>query len=421
MTVQRLSEWLTLPRPFRPRPINKRDAHRRINKIARALLPGAVDEATGHAADNLVNAWAVGWASAVNQQYFEYATLADLRVERAAARRVRPQLRHEQDQRYLDELATGRAAALAGLIGQPTAPTVAPPAAPPVVRHDGPVTGYADASLVAGQPAGRYVHALAFTLAAGADAAALWQVLQLLMGSSPGWLSALVVAGLTAAALYLAHMTGALLRDRVAAVRWVRPAKAWLCMATWLVLGLICFWVRLLVLPEEMVTDGSFGSAQESTVVTAARDATMENAIVFLGLYVGAGVVTAIGAYVTRNPLAAAYRAACQAHRRAARRARASAAAFHKADARWRAQVAARANAARILQYRVHDCWTFATELKQHARLVIAQGAQDPAFTDAVLDQDWITHPLWPVAGALPPTGNGPPADERGNGRKRHG
>jgi hypothetical protein len=417
MTV-RLSEWLTLPRPFRPRPIDKRDAHRRIEEIARGLLPGAVDEATGHAADNLVNAWAVSWASAVTQQYFAYLTLADLRVERAAARRVRPQLRHEQDRRHLDELATGRAAALARLTGRPTEPAGVPTG----VRHDGPAAGYADASLVAGQPAGRYVHALAFTLAAGADAAALWQVMQLLLDRSPEWLSALVVAGLTAAVLYLAHMTGALVRDQVAAVRWVRPVKAWLCSAIWGALGLICFWVRLLVIPEVPVADGAFGPAQKSATVPAARDTAVENAIVFLGLYVGAGVVAAVGAYVTRNPLAAAYRAAGRAHRRAARRARASAAAFRKADARWRAQVAARVNAARILQYRVHDCWTFATELKQHARLVIAQGAQDPAFTDAVLDQDWITHPLWPVPGALPPIGDGPPADDRGDGRNgRHG
>ncbi|MGH4025099.1 MAG: hypothetical protein ACRDRV_11020 [Pseudonocardiaceae bacterium] len=387
-----VQQWeLTRPAPpFRPRPIDKENAQQEVERIASGLLPHGVDEATGHAVDNLVNAWAVDWAIAVKRQHLEYAARADGRVERAAAKRIRPLRRHEHNQQALVEAATARQAALAELTGQPATH----PDAAATVTDGRPGTGYTGASLPAGRTAGSYLHVLAFTVAGLADAAALWQVMQLLMPRQSPWLSALVVAGLATAVLYLAHLAGALFRDRVASVPWIRPPQAWLCVAGWLTLGMICFWIRLVVVvpgPVPVI----FGPTSANSPPPSVSEPVLENAVVFLGLYLGAGLVAAIGGYLTRNPLLARYRAAHRAHRRAARRAGASGKAIRTADARWRAELAARHSGERIRDCGIHDCATFASALKQHARLVLARGVQDPAFTDAVLDQDWRGNRLW--------------------------
>jgi len=106
---------------------------------------------------------------------------------------------------------------------------------------------------------------------------------------------------------------------------------------------------------------------------------------VFLGLYLGTGLVAIVGGYLTHNP---AYAALKQARRGENRHVAATAAAKH-------AEVTARGEVERLEQLSLHAdmiAWADQVELryqgevlKMEARLRAAQKVQDPAFTDAVI------------------------------------
>ena len=76
--------------------------------------------------------------------------------------------------------------------------------------------GFRDGTLLAGRPRSTYLHVLALLLAAGADMGAFVQVVELVLPDQD-WLDWLVVSGLTAVVLYLAHMIGVMLREARAA------------------------------------------------------------------------------------------------------------------------------------------------------------------------------------------------------------
>ncbi|MEU5907870.1 hypothetical protein ABZ780_26295 [Micromonospora sp. NPDC047467] len=69
------------PGPFRPQPVDAEAARRDIDRYVDRLAPDAVDEGTGYALDNLINARADGWLAELAVHYAEY----QVRVERHLA------------------------------------------------------------------------------------------------------------------------------------------------------------------------------------------------------------------------------------------------------------------------------------------------------------------------------------------------
>ena len=94
-------------------------------------------------------------------------------------------------------------------------------------------TGFRDGTLLGGRPRSAYLHALALLLAAGADIGAFTQVVEMVMTTSSGLTVFLVVAGLTAVVLYIAHMIGAMLRNATATRPSAKTAVACGCGAGW--------------------------------------------------------------------------------------------------------------------------------------------------------------------------------------------
>ncbi|MBB5112525.1 hypothetical protein ACWIF8_02025 [Micromonospora chalcea] len=60
------------PRPFRPQPVDPEAARREIDRYVDRLAPEAIDECTGHALDNLINARADAWLAELAVHYAEY-------------------------------------------------------------------------------------------------------------------------------------------------------------------------------------------------------------------------------------------------------------------------------------------------------------------------------------------------------------
>jgi hypothetical protein len=64
---------------FEPVPVDEAQARQKLGKLIEGLAQGAVDEATGHPLDNLINAMADQWVADVYAQHARYvATLVPL-------------------------------------------------------------------------------------------------------------------------------------------------------------------------------------------------------------------------------------------------------------------------------------------------------------------------------------------------------
>jgi hypothetical protein len=81
----RYAEDLPSPDPFRPSSIDEEEITAHVTELAGGLLPGAVDEAIGHALDNLINARVDQWCARVEAEYAEYRGRARFREQQAVA------------------------------------------------------------------------------------------------------------------------------------------------------------------------------------------------------------------------------------------------------------------------------------------------------------------------------------------------
>jgi hypothetical protein len=482
--------------PFRPELDQSGRVTRTLGFVSQ-LGPDSFDEATGHPLDNMINGQAEEWRRNLRQQYLHYRPLAYEHLARADS--VVEQYRHLRDNDLMKlraaEIAvetamlalTGRehnadtgyertnghrhgngwrtrqygtargasqaagatdgdsdwlglGAARAALGTAQRVPRselrqlVEPQDARRVPSWGEP--GFRDGTLLAGRSFGTYIYFCALVLAAGADVGAFVQVVELVLTSVPDGVVWLVIVGLTAVVLYIAHMIGVMLRQARAGVRtsyklagrfgsWLgRRFAAFLCTLVWLAIGLMAFWIRLTVpLPTtaQLSTGlgsggigggigggssggigggiGSGGIGGSSSAGSAAGTAphALQGAAIFLGLYVATGIVTALGAYFSHNPYRGRYVAAVAGFRKAGEQAAASAHQFGLAIAGRDRQRAEIETAAHVLAEALDQNVAFTAQLKQNVRVAIAGMAKDPAVTDALFDEDQQPDGLGPA------------------------
>jgi hypothetical protein len=451
--------------------LNHTERMRHVTDGVSRLGPESVDEGTAGPLDNLVNAQGHEWQHRLGQQYHAY---------QAAGRRQLRQLQgvveqyrhlHELDMQRLSDTEVAVESAIATLSGEPhgflyngnyqpteaSSGTLRDPQPTSVPVQEDPLAGQAalapprvsraelrrifepgdanrvpqwaepgfrDATLLAGRPRSTYVHMLVLLIAAGADIGAFTQVVERAMPDQTNLMVYLVVGGLAAVVLYIAHMIGAMLRGAKAtnshrAERGVR-LRNWIgsraatagCAVVWAALGYLAYWVRTHVPPPPAVQVGvgtiGGGSAPSGT---STDPHAAQAALLFLGLYVATGIVAALGAYFTHNPYRGQYVAAMRAYRKAAERAAASANQLGRAEAGYQRQVTELQDANSVLAEAQALDSAFTEQLKQSIRLQIATMARDPAVTDAIFDED--RDPYWRGQHGTSPNGHGAGAPRR--------
>jgi hypothetical protein len=427
----------------------------------------SVDEATGYPLDNLVNADGIQWHHNLAQQHYAYRARGDHRLREIQG--VVEQYWHlyDADLRRLHATEVAVESAMLELSGEPLeqAHVAASPdaATSPAARRRSRIgvsaetdplddiqealrpthvsrgelrrifepkdarraphwaaTGFGDGTLLGGRPRSTYLHTLALLLAAGADIGAFTQVVELVMPDQTTSTVYLVVAGLTAVVLYIAHMIGAMLRNATAAHPRANAGRAaWLatrlgsgavlvaCTLVWAAIGYLAYWVRRTVpLPSPpqvgggAIGSGIIGSSSES------NPHTFQIALIFLGLYAATGIVAALGAFFTHNPFRGRYIAALRAYRKAAERAAATASQLGRAEASYQRQATELDNSGQVLAEVQELDKAFTEQLKQSVRLQIAVLSKDPAVTDAIFDSDHA--PYWPSSNGSSVNGQGP-------------
>jgi hypothetical protein len=267
----------------------------------------------------------------------------------------------------------------------------------------GPDRGFAGPAEVSGLPMTEIVYWFALALAAGADVAAFHQVVSLILRDQGDALVWLMVVGLTAIALTLAHFAGRLARDVTAGRGPATWKQVFACAIPWVALGVAAFAVRLIV------ADSSGGTTVDGSIVgggdvgKSARQASA--AVLFLVLYVGAGAVAAFGEFLSRNPLRSEYRRSLRAHNRALGRLSRSQPPYELAVQVYRQRARSRAREEANWQAAREQRLAHADELKRYAAVLIAAHLQDPSVTDAMTLPD-----RRPIAG---PNGGTPTGETR--------
>ncbi len=364
------SQELPAPVPFTPTPVDEAGANAWVIEKADSLVPGAVDEALGHALDNAINARADQWIALVHSEFAQH--LAGLKFMRdhadsAVAQEIRLQ---PPDTHRVIETETARNAAAVRLRGENDKPGWAEP-------------GYADPTLLAGRPRGSSIYVLALVVAAAADIAAFYQVVEVALNLSQTMGTVLVV-GFTGVTLALAHFIGRMLRDRRAGAKWVQGLMIAVVAIIWLALGGLAYWVRL----KSGGGSGGFALPGTQSSGSGSTQGTPAAAAMFAGLYAATGAVAAIGAYFTHNPLHAAFAQSIREHRRAAEDHGLSARRLRLAEAEREFYVGQMTAALLVRDEAVLARHALAAELKQLARLEIAKHLRDPSSTDAFIDDD---------------------------------
>jgi len=273
-----------------------------------------------------------------------------------------------------------------------------------------------DPTVPAGRAPGAWLYGIGLGLAALADVAQFYQVLELVMPTQNGLLITLAVVGFTAAVLYLSHYAGLLLRrtrarataDRGRRIIGLVPAA--LCVLLWLALGLTAFRVRYHVAPPPSGPVPLVIGDAAAPSVTQIDPYALEAGLMFLMLYLATGAIAAVGGYLGHHPLRGVYRAALREQTRTAERAAATAHQVAMAEAE-RDSHRELLRAAELIRAKERQArLALAEQLKQHARLRLAEHAQDPAVTDAILEPDRRPH-TWTV----PPASRN--TSTNGNGR----
>jgi hypothetical protein len=257
------------------------------------------------------------------------------------------------------------------------------------MRQPSPTTGTAagtpDPGLIAGRPRSAWFHAVVLVLAFGADVGAFFQVIGSVMPGDYDVTLVIVVTGFAATVVYLAHVTGTLLRERAddPANRTVR--FLWAIVPAWLLLGGLAFWARLgyePTAPEEVSSNDIGGEAV--TNLSSEPDPVL-GAFLFAALYIGIGLVAALGAYFTHHPRYSRYAKAVRARSRIARRLAKRTAHREFATAEFEAWRAWAGRMDLVAEEHRFDRSRFGDELKSLARHRMAEASHDPAVTDALL------------------------------------
>jgi hypothetical protein len=253
------------------------------------------------------------------------------------------------------------------------------------------------------------VYWFALALAAGADVAAFHQVVSLILRDQGDALVWLMVVGLTAIALTLAHFAGRLARDVTAGRGPATWKQVFACAVPWVALGIAAFVVRLIV------ADSSGGTTVDGSIVggadigKSARQASA--AVLFLVLYVGAGAVAAFGEFLSRNPLRSEYRRSLRAHHRALNRLSRSQPPYELAVQVYRQRARSRAREEANWRAAREQRLAHADELKRYAAILIAAHLQDPSVTDAMTLPD--RRPMVGPHGATPADDTRPAIEAR--------
>ncbi|HYS40533.1 MAG TPA: hypothetical protein VEO01_33375 [Pseudonocardiaceae bacterium] len=175
-------------------------------------------------------------------------------------------------------------------------------------------------SLIAGRSWRHRLFWLVILVAAGVDIVTFYQVLVLVLNVSDQlvWVA---VAGFTVVALTLAHYVG------LGAKQSIRPrirgaaTSAWICLGVWLALGAFAFVVRWEISPQSAsVAYGGDGSALPDFGQSVDLGAQRLAALLFLGLYFGTGVVSALGGFFRHEPAIKEYTRALSKRTTVARR-----------------------------------------------------------------------------------------------------
>ncbi|WP_345561129.1 hypothetical protein [Nonomuraea rosea] len=386
------------PKRFIPSEVDEDAGLAEITRLVEGLAPGGVDEATGHSLDNLINSTSARWEQEVQAEYARYCAEAATFIGVTDAAVAECRLAEADSRERLADARIALDAARSRLVSSPGAndsgePGLAGEGGLP--RWGG--RGHADPMLLAGWPrAPLILHLAALAAAVGADWAAFLQVVKLVLRGESTTTTAMVVAGFTGIVIYLAHTGGVLLRDLRAGSAGVSRSLTVLCLLGWTAFGAAAFVARLTTSARRP----AFG-----TGTSPASDDALIFALFFLAFFVGTGVVAGVGAYLTHNPLRAAYGRALRVHEHVLRRAIVAARALALAEACRSAHanelMAARQSLLHELQVRL----ALAERLKQMTRVLIAQRAQDPAVTDAIIEPDLKPY-AWPrTADSGTPTG----------------
>jgi hypothetical protein len=362
--------------PFKPTPVNEAEYREWVLQQARELVPGAVDEVLGYALDNAINARADQWAAQVYSEFAQYLGRLKFLRNRADSTVVQERQLQPPDSHRFIETETARNTAAARLRGEDEKAAWSEP-------------GHADPTLLGGHPRSGRIYLLALLVAAAADIAAFYQVIQLVLGDlSTAWVIVLVI-GFTGTALATAHFIGIMLRDRRAGAKWIQDFLIVIVAAVWLALGALAFWVRL------RSNTGSSGSSVSLSVTGSAGttastnvQGTVPGAAMFAGLYAATGIIALVGGYLNHNPLFGAFMRAKREHRAASDRHAASAGRLKMAEAErgfYEDQITA---AERVRDEAIQARLALAAELKQLARLELAKRLRDTSATDMFLQGD---------------------------------
>jgi hypothetical protein len=348
-----------------------------VTEQANQLAPGAVDEALGHALDNNINAQTDQWVAQVHSEFAQYA--GELKFKRDLANsEIAYQTRLQApDTHRAVETETARNVAALRLRGDDEKPAWSAP-------------GHADPTLLAGRSAGRYVYVLALLVGAAADMTAFFQVVRLVQGQLTNNEVIVLVFAFAAVALFAAHFTGTMLRDRKAGAAWIQLFMIAFCTLGWVSLGAVAFWIRLTAHLNVAGLSSSLSvtTAPASTGSTISAQNQAASAAMFAALYVTIGAVTVVGAYLTHNPFHPSFTRTVRGHRDAARRNAEAARRLGEAEAKrgfFDSQIAA---AERVRDEAIKARLALAQELKQCTRLEIAKRLRDASATDAFLADD---------------------------------
>jgi hypothetical protein len=357
--------------PFRPTRVDKEAQQHWVIREIDELPDGSVDEAHDNVLDKQIDRRARQWIAQVHQEFADY--LGGLKQLRSAAE---GKVRHQQHlQRAHDhretEAKAARAAAGDRLRGEDD-------------EAKWSQAEHSDPSLLAGRSGASLFYLVAVALAAVADFAAFYQVMErVLRNLSNQWLIVLVI-GFTAMALTLAHYLGVFLRDRQAGARWHHPILLPACAVLWTALGVMAFWVRWKVSGDSQ--GSTLPSASDTLTVPQANfQSTLPGAAMFAAFYFATGAAAITGSYLSHNPLHRAFRRTVRAHEAAIRKQAAGARDVADAEAGRDAFDHQHHAATEIRDLTIQELNDLADELKGLARMQLIKRLSDLSVADAFL------------------------------------
>ncbi len=239
------------------------------------------------------------------------------------------------------------------------------------------------------------VFGVSLLLAASADFVAFKQVVELEVTGFSNADSMILVTGLTAIALTLAHRTGAAMRDRVDGVGAGRGLIATCAGLCWTAYGGTAYYIRLQP-GGSLAASGPLDTHRSASTYTS----SLPTAVLFLVLYAGTGIIAMATTFIEHDAARSDYRRARRHLIKVQARSLFNAAQFVLADLEHRRLVEDQQRDTRFFDPRRQAIDAHAGELGQLVRQLIAARQQDPAATDGLFP---------PRADLCPPPGGSPP------------